>query len=125
MEPLFIIAFVVVVGIGVRLLAGNLDKTRIEQYLNGQGAMLSTCAWSPFSRGWFGTKNERLYEITYTDAEGNGHYAVCKTSLLSGVYFTEDSITAPSSSRDATGQGVDEVTRLRNEVADLKRKLGQ
>jgi hypothetical protein len=125
MDPFFVILFVVAAGIGIRLLAGNLDKTRIEEYLSGQGALLSTCAWSPFGCGWFGSKNERLYEVTYTDSEGNGHSAVCKTSMLSGVYFTQDSIVTSSKRPAVAEQDEDEVTRLRNEVANLKRKLGE
>ena len=41
-------------------------------------------------RGWFGEKNDRIYEVVYYDSNGEQHLATCKTSLLSGVYWTED-----------------------------------
>jgi len=31
--------------------------------------------------------------VVYYDAQGNQHMATCKTSLLSGVYWTEDRIS--------------------------------
>jgi len=118
----FIVVLVAVVAIGGRLLSGNLDRTRIRDYLEGQGSQLLDCNWSPFGRGWFGSKEERIYEITYSDAGGNKHQATCKTSMLSGVYFTEDNIVERGEREDPDET---EVERLRRENAEMKRRLGQ
>ena len=70
-----------------------MDRGRIEEYVTGRGGRVVSITWAPFGRGWFGEKNERIYEVVYYDAEGRQHFASAKTSLWSGVYWTEDAVT--------------------------------
>jgi hypothetical protein len=86
---------VAVLGIGLWAASMSLDKDRIEGYIRERGGRIVSVNWAPFGRGWFGEKNDRIYEVVYYDAQGNQHWATCKTSLFSGVYWTEDRITYP------------------------------
>jgi hypothetical protein len=79
--------------IAIRLGAGSLDKDRIADYIRERGGRVISIDWAPFGKGWFGDKNDRIYEVVYYDGEGNQHFAACKTSLFSGVYWTDDRIT--------------------------------
>jgi hypothetical protein len=89
------IAVVAFIGIGIAiwLASMSMDKSRITDYVRGRGGRIVSINWAPFGRGWFGEKNDRIYEVVYYDSEGNQHWATCKTSLLSGVYWTEDRVT--------------------------------
>jgi hypothetical protein len=89
---LCLIVGVIGVGLMFRLLAGNMDHQRIRDYIQSHGGRVLSCAWSPFGRGWFGEKSDRIYEVSYLDKDGNQHQATCKTSMWTGVYWTEDRI---------------------------------
>lgn len=91
--PLIFILFIGV-GLMIRLFAGSMDGDRVEVYVRERGGRLLEKTWAPFGKGWFGEKDSRIYEITYLDRDGNTHRATCKTSMFSGVYFTEDNIVA-------------------------------
>jgi len=86
--------FAVIIGAAIlfRLLAGSMDGDRIRDYVQGRGGRLLSCNWAPFGKGWFGDKSDRIYEVSYLDNEGNQHRATCKTSMWTGVYWTEDRI---------------------------------
>jgi hypothetical protein len=71
----------------------SMDKGRITAYVQERGGRIVSISWAPFGKGWFGDKNDRIYEVVYYDREGNQHWATCKTSLFAGVYWTEDRIT--------------------------------
>ncbi len=90
----FIIIVFIGVALGIRLLAGSMDGDRVGRHVRERGGRLLEKTWSPFGKGWFGEKDSRIYEVTYLDRDGNTHRATCKTSMLSGVYFTEDNIVA-------------------------------
>src|SRR5262245_7177920 len=75
-----------------RMLAGGGDRERIRFYIASRGGQVLSCDWAPFGRGWFGNRSDRIYEVAYVDQEGNEHEATCKTSMLTGVYWTEDRI---------------------------------
>ena len=92
--------------------------------------MLIDTRWTPFSKGWFGSEHQRLYEIRYYDAEGNEHQATCKTNMLAGVYFTEDNIisspenctapdiqTAPEDPDEFVESLIDENQKLRDQIS--------
>jgi len=79
-------------SIGFRLLAGSLDRDRVRQYITGIGGELLESHWAPFGPGWFGEKNARIYRVRYRDREGCIHVAHVKTSLMSGVYLTNDEV---------------------------------
>jgi hypothetical protein len=84
---------IVVIGVVIWMASMSMDKDRIMAYLQERGGRIVSINWAPFGRGWFGEKNDRIYEVVYYDREGNQHWATCKTSLFSGVYWTEDRIT--------------------------------
>jgi hypothetical protein len=84
----FLIALVVVLC----LAAGSMDRGRIRKYIEARGGKVIQVKWSPFGPGWFGEKNERIYAVRYMDRSGDEHEAFCKTSMLTGVYFTLDNV---------------------------------
>jgi hypothetical protein len=134
---LIVIVFVVV-AIVIRLMAGGLDHDRVRSYVESRGGRLLDANWAPFGRGWFGEKNDRIYEVRFLDADGNEHHASCKTSLFSGVYLTDDRIVRyaaprenelvgdPSDRRDDLHALAleEENRRLREELDGLKRGQG-
>jgi hypothetical protein len=71
------------------------DRERIRQYVEGGGAQVVDVVWKRFGPGWFGSGNARFYEVTYKSANGASHTAVCKTSAMSGIYWTGDAPPAP------------------------------
>jgi hypothetical protein len=83
----------IAVAIVLRLAAGALDRDRIARYIAERGGRVISISWAPFGRGWFGEQNARIYEVVYYDREGKQHLATCKTSMWSGVYWTEDRVT--------------------------------
>ena len=135
MIPVFLLVAVV-----IRLAAGSMDRQRIEGYLADRGCRVISVTWSPFGKGWFGEKRDRIYEVVYYDGQGNQHMAACKTSLWGGVYFTEDRIAhrrAGWADRlpefEARGEPLirsldpqgdeDELARLRQENTRLREEL--
>lgn len=91
MDNLFVPG-VILLMIVIRVIVGLWDKERIRDYIASRGGRVSSCVWAPFGNGWFGEKSDRIYEVRYSDAEGNEHDASCKTSMFTGVYFTEDNV---------------------------------
>lgn len=92
-EGFFIlILFIIAASIGFRLLAGSLDGDRVRQYITSIGGELLHSHWDPFGPGWFGEKNARIYQVRYRDRDGCIHQAHVKTSMMSGVYLTNDKI---------------------------------
>jgi hypothetical protein len=86
----------VALAIVIRLLAGGMDGDRVRAYIEKRGGRLLSSGWAPFGKGWFGEKSDRIYEVRYLDGDGNEHEASCKTSMFTGVYFTEDRIVRSS-----------------------------
>lgn len=117
MEPLIIIGFVLL-AVGIRLIAGAFDGQRVERYIRKRGWRLLDKRWAPFGPGWFGTKGARLYEIVYRDRGGRVHRAHVKTSMLSGVYLTNDRIVQEAPKRSIE----DEKTVLRKRLVELERR---
>jgi len=77
--------------IALRLIAGALDRDRIKEHIENAGGQVLDITWSPFGTGWFGSKNERIYDVTYRTRQGQTVKATCKTSMFSGVYWTSNS----------------------------------
>lgn len=139
----FFVFVMIIVAIGAWFLQFSMDRERIKAYLEQRQGRVISINWAPFGKGWFGEKNDRIYEVVYYDKTGNQHFATCKTSLWSGVYWTDDRIThrksgwydtvSPSNEpgKPLIGQIVheeeeidpDELTRLRQENARLREKL--
>lgn len=126
MEILFIFPIVLFVGLAVRLFAGALDGDRIDDYARDRGWDVRRKSWRPFGPGWFGERNARIYEIEYIDHEGHRHLAHVKTSMFSGVYITDDTITeraehAPDSEPGETAS----AAALEAENAALRQRLAE
>jgi hypothetical protein len=118
--PLFII-----IAIVVRLAAGGLDQDRVRQYVESRGGKLIEASWEPFGPGWFGEKSDRIYAVRYLDGAGHEHQAHCKTSLWTGVYFTEDRIVKHADRADRQQPSLEEENRrLREELDRLRRERG-
>jgi hypothetical protein len=115
---LFIIPLVVVIW----LVARGLDSDRVKAYIESRGGRLLEKRWAPFGPGRFGEKSDRIYQVRYLDRDGNEHLAHCKTSMWTGVYFTEDRIAnyaeRPTGQRAASLE--EENRRLREELKRLR-----
>jgi hypothetical protein len=136
-------AAVIVLAIAFWLFARSMDRDRITNYVQERGGRIVSISWAPFGKGWFGEKEERIYEVVYYDKAGNQHFATCKTSMWTGVYWTEDRIThnksqwydslAPSNEpgkpligqipKEAGEDEAEELRRLREENARLRQQL--
>ena len=86
------VLFVVFIAIAIGGWITRIPSTRAGSLNTSRGAAGSVVSitWAPFGKGWFGEKNDRIYEVVYYDRAGDQHWATCKTSLWSGVYWTED-----------------------------------
>ncbi len=122
MEAAGIVVVAIVVALAIRLWAGSMDGDRIADYIRERGGKLLEKTWSPFGRGWFGERSDRIYEIEYEDRDGQRRAATAKTSLFTGVYLTEDRVVRRSETRTAE---VSEIERLRAENAQLRARLGR
>ena len=125
MEAMLIIIGVIVLIVFIRLIAGSVDHDRVDQYIAERGGRVIHKQWNPFGKGWFGSENERIYEIRYLDKDGNVHQATCKTSMLSGVYFTEDQIVNYAQKNKITDRQTElehENKRLKQQIEELKRE---
>ncbi len=100
----------------LRVLAGLLDWWRIANYVRRRGGTLISCWWAPFGPGWLGERRDRIYRVRMIDQAGDEHRVYCKTSLFTGVYFTEDRVIGL-----ATGKRADPAhAALLQEVAELR-----
>lgn len=110
----------------VRLVAGFLDKQRIEAEIVEKGGEVHSIRWTPFAKGWLGSKNERLYQAFWTDSSGVRHSATVKTAMLAGNYFADSSSSSsPKNSADRQADLQTENQRLRQEVDRLRGELDQ
>jgi hypothetical protein len=122
------------IAVAARLLAGVFDGERVETYIRDIGGQLLDKSWDPLGPGWFGEKDSRIYAIVYRDSQGNLHRAHVKTSMLSGVYLTNDEIISnpqaePSPQAEQTEAGCPafpaevierEKEQLRKRLAELE-----
>jgi len=124
MEPLFVIIGLIILVVVIRLIAGSFDGDRVERYVKANGWELVDRSWDPFGPGWFGEKDSRIYQIVYRDHQGSLHRAHVKTSMLSGVYLTNDQIveeaSAPAKAREELL--AEENKRLRNRIRELEER---
>lgn len=133
---------VILMAVLVRVWAGAMDRSRIESYIQSQGGRVVSISWAPFGKGWFGEKSDRIYEVVYYDRDGHQHLATCKTSMFTGVYFTDDRIahrkarwedSVPSEPSEPLIHWIDEpevsefdeVAELREENRRLKEELAR
>ena len=121
MEQKLAIGAIVALGIAMRLLAGYLDKGRIEMYAAKQGWNILDRRWSPLGSWWFGGTYSRIYRMVYRDPRGNVHKAYVRTSMFSGVYLTGDHIVeraGQSKRRKKEARLETEKRRPRARIAD-------
>jgi hypothetical protein len=127
-EGVFLIIPVIVVAIVIRLAAGGMDRGRIAKYIEDQEGQVLELRWSPLGPGWFGSR-DRIYRVRYVDRDGNEHAAHCKTTLTTGVYFTEDRVVRYAALPDAALDDVvaleTENRRLHEELARLRHDQGR
>jgi hypothetical protein len=116
MEPVIVVVGVFILAIVIRLIAGSFDGERVEQYIREIGGELIDRSWDPFGPGWFGDQDSRIYEIVYRDRDGRTHRAHVKTSMMSGVYLTNDRIVEDTPPRSVEEQ----KEELRRRLAELE-----
>ncbi|MGJ8644341.1 MAG: hypothetical protein ACSHX9_13105 [Luteolibacter sp.] len=122
MEPAVIIFGFAVIAILFRVLAGSFDGNRVEQYLREKNCELIDRSWDPFGPGWFGEKDSRIYEVVFRDPQGRVHRAHVKTSMMSGVYLTNDRIIEDRPARSVEKRPVQSVEE---EKAALRKRLAE
>jgi hypothetical protein len=123
MEVVLLFVGVAVIAVAIRLFAGTVDSGRIESYIEDHGGTLLDKSWDPFGPGWFGEKDSRLYKIVYRDAHGDVHEAHVKTSMLSGVYLTNDIVVQRAAQALADDDETDDDLRRENER--LRKRIEQ
>ena len=115
MIPAFFL-FAIAIAVAVRLMAGSFDGDRVEAYIRSMGGELLDRSWDPFGPGWFVEKNSRCYQIAYRDRNGLVHRAHVRTSMMSGVYLTNDHII-----ENRRPESIEvEKSRLRARLAELE-----
>lgn len=87
-----IFLLVIAVMVLIRLLVGRLNHNRIREYIAGRGGRVLDIQWNPFGPGWYGERDSVIYSVRYKDEKGNVKEADCKTSLFSGVYFSNEKL---------------------------------
>ena len=92
------VGLAIVLAISLRLFVGGRDPWRIRRYLQQRGGILNSCQWIGGTEHRF-SDDDRYYTVTYTDAEGRLHHAICKTTFWKGILFTEDRIVSQSDSQ--------------------------
>ena len=95
---LFIIG-IITFSVVASIIARSMDRDRIRKYISQQGGKVISIRSSPFGPGWFWEENSRFYKVSYFDEKDAEHEADCKTSMYSGVYFTNDTTYTPILSR--------------------------
>lgn len=111
----------------MRIVAGGFDGDRIEKEINARGGELISKQWSPFGKGWFGENSDRIYKVSYFDKDRNEHEAYVKTSMFSGVYFTEDKVVRYADGHKEEPETGEDALVLENErlKAELKKLKNQ
>lgn len=109
---------VLLLVVGLRVAADRWDRQRIRRDVEARGGCVLDITWKPFGRGWFGEKNDRVYLVEWEDAARAAHRSWCKTSMFSGVFWTEDE-GGPGPARGG------ELERLRAENRRLREELAR
>jgi hypothetical protein len=55
-----------------------------------------TIVWKRFGKGWLGSTNQRIYDVTFKKGDGETMTATCKTSMFGGVFWTSEVLPAHS-----------------------------
>lgn len=97
MKDVAAIAFVILAAFVISAAKGHLDRKRIREYVEGGGSEVLDIVWKRFGKGWFGSGNQRIYEVTYRSHDGQTLTLTCKTAMFAGVYWTGN-VPPPTSS---------------------------
>lgn len=116
LQPAGLVVVFLALAVAVRFVADRMDRERIRKDVDARGGQVLDITWKPFGRGWFGEKSDRVYLVEWADAAGASRRSWCKTSLFSGVFWTEEDGTAP-------GRGGGELESLRAENRRLREEL--
>lgn len=117
------IIFAITVPLLLRFMADRWDRSRIATYVQERGGEVLDTAWQPFGRGWFGERGDRIYEVTYRSRAGATHVASCKTSMFSGVYFSEEHVISPRVPDAPPPAVLSAINALKRENEQLKREV--
>lgn len=126
----------IVIGVSIaasvifRLLADSMDRNRVREYVTRTGGELLETHWAPFGPGWFGEKSDRIYSVRFRDRAGCIHKAHVKTSLMTGVYMTNDTIvscpqTQPETPRPKHLDAPAKQETVEQEKARLRKRLAE
>jgi hypothetical protein len=99
MKDVAAIAFVILAAFVISVAKGYLDDKRIHDHVEAGGSEVLGIVWKRFGKGWFGSGNQRIYEVTYRTRDGQTFTATCKTGMFAGVYWTGN-VPPPTSSAD-------------------------
>jgi hypothetical protein len=88
MKDVAAIAFVILAAFVISVAKGHLDHKRIRESIEAGGSEIIDIVWKRFGKGWFGSGNQRIYDVTYRTREGQTVTATCKTAMFAGVYWT-------------------------------------
>jgi hypothetical protein len=97
MKDIAAIAFVILAGFILSVAKGYLDNKRIRDYVEAGGSEVVGIVWQRFGKGWFGSGNQRIYDVTYRTRDGQTFTATCKTAMFAGVYWIGN-VLPPTSS---------------------------
>ena len=97
MKDVAAIAFVILAAFVISVAQGHLDDKRIREYVEAGGSEVLDIVWQRFGKGWFGSGNQRIYDVTYRTRDGQTFKATCKTAMFAGVYWTGN-VSPPTSS---------------------------
>lgn len=122
MDSSGLVLIILVLSVGWWLFSFYLDSGRIRNDIEVRNGRLVNKSWNPFGKGWFGEKGERLYDIQYIDSDGNIHNAVCKTSILTGVFWADDFVVGGWQKPSERHTVEEENRRLRAEIEQLRRE---
>ena len=102
----FFVVVPIVIGVVLYVLnfAGNQDHDRVKEYVGQRGERLLSAEWAPFGPGAVADENERIYQVRYLDRDGNEHEAYAKTSMWTGVTFTQDRIVHYAQTKNDTDE---------------------
>jgi hypothetical protein len=91
------IIFVILAAFVINVAVGRLDHQRIREHVEAGGGEVLAIVWKRFRKGWFGSGNQRIYDVTYRTRNGKTFTAMCKTAMFAGVYWTGN-VPPPTSS---------------------------
>jgi hypothetical protein len=91
-----VLSIVAVGAIISRSIAQNLDRQRIRDDVEKRGNEVLEIVWKRFGKGWLGSTNQRIYDVTFKTGSGKTMTATCKTNMFGGVFWASNVLPADS-----------------------------